>query len=376
MIMSNSDLDIVEYIIIGAGVIGLAIARQIALSGRDILIIEGAKTIGSGISARNSEVIHAGIYYPKDSLKAKFCVRGKELLYQYAKNHNIEHNNCGKILVATNDAQTDRLEGIKTQAANNGVLDLELITSSAAKSLENSLSCKAALFSPSTGIIDAHAFMLSLLGEVEDNGGSCSFLSKVERITPSDSGFTLNINCQGEDITIRAKNVINAAGLSAVKIAENIASFPKDKCPEQRYAKGNYFKLTGKHDFKHLIYPLPQEAGLGIHLTLDLAGQVRFGPDVEWVDRPDYNVNTARKDDFYKAIRSYIPTLPDNSLIPDYCGIRPKIFFDDKPYTDFLIQDEKDHGIARLINLFGIESPGLTASLAIAEYIDEMIYIS
>jgi len=371
--MSNSDLDIVEYVIIGAGVVGLAIARQIALSGRDVLIIEGAKTIGSGISARNSEVIHAGIYYPKDSLKAKFCVRGKELLYQYAKKRGIEHNNCAKLLVATNDAQISRLEDIKTRAANNGVLDLELITSSAAKSLENSLICKAAIFSPSTGIIDAHAFMLSLLGEVEDNGGACSFLSKVERITPYDNGFTLNINCQGEDIALRAKTIINAAGLSAVKIANNIDGFAKDKCPKQRYAKGNYFKLTGKHDFKHLIYPIPQEAGLGIHLTLDLAGQVRFGPDVEWVDKPDYKVNTARIDEFYSSIRDYLPALHDNSLIPDYCGIRPKIFFGDKAYTDFLIQGEKDHGISGLINLFGIESPGLTASLAIAEYVKEMI---
>ncbi len=371
--MSDSDFDKVEYVVIGAGVVGLAIARELAISGRDVLIIEGAKTIGSGISARNSEVIHAGIYYPKDSLKAKLCVRGKDLLYSYAKNHNIDHNNCGKILVATDDAQTNRLEQIQKQALNNGVNDLELITSDKAQSLEPLLSCKAALFSPSTGIIDAHSFMLSLLGEVEDNGGACSFISRVERITPSDNGFILRINCQGEDITIRAKTLINAAGLSAVKIAQNIEGFPKDKCPEQRYAKGNYFKLTGKHDFRHLIYPLPQAAGLGIHLTLDLAGQVRFGPDVEWVDKPDYTVNTARIDEFYSSIRSYIPTLPDDSLIPDYCGIRPKIFFGKSAYTDFLIQGENDHNIAGLINLFGIESPGLSASLAIGEYVAKMV---
>ncbi len=371
--MGNSNLDIVEYVIIGAGVIGLATARSLALNGRDVLIIEGAKTIGSGISARNSEVIHAGIYYPKNSLKAKLCVRGKELLYQYAKKQGIEHNNCGKILVATDDEQISHLEKIQKQAMDNGVNDLELITGDKAQSLEPELSCKAAIFSPSTGIINTHSFMLSMLGEVEDNGGACSFLSKIERITPSDSGFTLNINCQGENITLRAKNIINAAGLATVKIAKNIEGFAEDKCPKQRYAKGNYFKLTGKHNFRHLIYPLPQQAGLGIHLTLDIAGQVRFGPDVEWVDKPNYSVNTARISEFYKAIKKYIPTLADNSLIPDYCGIRPKIFFSDKPYTDFLIQGEKDHGISGLINLFGIESPGLSASLAIAEYITKEI---
>ncbi|PCJ99928.1 MAG: FAD-dependent oxidoreductase [Zetaproteobacteria bacterium] len=374
--MKNSpSKEIIECVVIGAGVVGLAIARAYALLGKDILIIESQSHIGTGISARNSEVIHAGIYYPSGSLKAKLCVRGRDLLYSYLRERGLAHQQCAKIIVATHDAQITTLENIEKRAISNGVHDLKGLSSSEASTLEPSLYCTQALLSPSTGIIDTHSFMLCLQGDIEDHGGRIAFLTTLNGASVCDNGIDLRVNCQGEDMILHAKTVINAAGLGAINIARHIEGLAQDTLPQLRYAKGNYFKLMGKHPFRHLIYPVPEDSGLGVHLTLDLAGQARFGPDVEWVETLDYHVNPTRADGFYKAIRSYWPDLPDESLIPDYSGIRPKLYLDGNPYTDFMIQGENDHEIAGLTNLFGIESPGLTASLAIAEYVTQDIII-
>lgn len=370
--MKNSpSKEIMDCVVIGAGIVGLAIARAFALLGRDVLIIESQSHIGTGISARNSEVIHAGIYYPKGSLKAKLCVRGRELLYPYLRERGLAHRQCGKIIVATNNDHIHTLENIEKQAISNGVHDLKVLSSSEANALESSLYCTQALLSPSTGIINTHNFMLCLQGEIEDHGGRIAFLTTLNSTYICDNGMDLRVNCQGEDMTLHAKTVINAAGLGAINIAQHIEGFPQDILPQLRYAKGNYFKLMGKQPFRHLIYPIPEDSGLGVHLTLDLAGQARFGPDVEWVETLNYHVNPTRADSFYQAIRSYWPDLPDESLIPDYSGIRPKIYMDGKAHTDFMIQGAHEHKITGLTNLFGIESPGLTASLSIAEYVTQ-----
>lgn len=363
----------IEYTVIGAGVVGLAIARALALQGKEVCILESEKTIGSGISSRNSEVIHAGLYYPKNSLKARFCVRGKNLLYDYVNERKIEHKQCGKLIVATSEGQIEKLHEIKTKAIANNVNDLSFLSQAEMQTLEPDINGVAALISPSTGIIDTHALMTSFMGDIENAGGFCSFLSTVEKIEKSNDEFLIHINSQNETIRIKTKNVINAAGLNAVPLAHNIKDFPADKIPELKYAKGNYFSLSGKHNFKHLIYPVPEAAGLGIHLTLDLQGKARFGPDVEWVNKPDFQINKDRAEHFYSAIRKYWPNLTDGKLSPDYAGLRPKIFIKGQAYTDFLIQDKNDHGINGLINLFGIESPGLTASMAIAERIKNQL---
>lgn len=359
----------VDCIVVGAGVVGLAIASTLAQKGRDVIVLETEKMIGTGISSRNSEVIHAGIYYPQESLKAKLCVRGKELLYRYATERNIHHKKCGKLVVAAHEEQLEKLHEINNRAIANGVTDLRFLSSKEIKDMEPDLACFAALFSPSTGIIDTHELMTSLQGDLENKGGMIAFLTSTTQGCADAAGIELRTISQGEDMNLKARTVINAAGLHAVDFAGKITNFPKDKIPSMRYAKGNYFTFTGKHSFKHLIYPIPEEGGLGVHLTLDLAGKGRFGPDVEWIDTPDYRVDPARAVNFYHAIRSYWPALPDGVLVPDYAGIRPKIFWGETPCTDFLIQDKAQHGIEGLINLFGIESPGLTSALAIAEYV-------
>lgn len=356
----------VDAVVVGAGAVGLAVARALAIQGREVLILEAAETIGSGTSSRNSEVIHAGIYYPHDSLKARLCVRGKALLYEFCATHKIEHRRCGKLIVATDEDQRDRIESIAAQAAANGVDDLERLTAARIASIEPGLSAVGGLFSPSTGIIDSHAYMLALLGDAEAHGAMIAFLTpfleaRVER------EFVLSTGGESP-ATLRTPILVNAAGLAASRVARRIAGLEPATVPETHYAKGSYFALTGaRAPFRHLIYPIPERHGLGVHVTLDLAGQVRFGPDVEWVDSIDYAVDPMRARSFYAAIRRYWPALPDDVLVPAYSGIRPKLKPNDGSAADFLIQGEKVHGLPGLVNLFGIESPGLTASLAIAE---------
>ena len=365
----------VECVVIGAGVIGLAIARAFAQKGRHVFVLEAAEKTGSGISSRNSEVIHAGIYYAKNTLKAQLCVAGKKQLYQYAENRNIPHKKCGKLIVATEENQIKMLHDIKARGEENGVDDLKVLSQNNVARIEPNLECVAALFSPSTGIIDTHNYMLSLEGDIENHGGDIICNTHVSSITATDKKIELFIKSNGEDICLNAKTLINAAGLGAVNLAHKITGFPKDKIPFPRYAKGNYFSLTGKNPFSHLIYPIPEQSGLGVHLTLDLANKARFGPDVEWVDQIDFNVSPKRAETFYPLIRKYWPDLPDDTLVPDYAGIRPKISLhkNGEIYTDFMIQGSQDHNIPGLVNLFGIESPGLTASLAIAHYVQNLV---
>ncbi len=363
----------IECVVIGAGVVGLSIARSLASVGYDVIIVEATDGIGNGISSRNSEVIHSGIYYPKNFLKSSLCVQGKELLYRYLKDHNIAYKQCGKLVVATNDQQLTKLENIQNNGIDNGVSDLKMLSCSDVKYIEPDITCNGALFSPSTGILDTHDFMLSLLGEFEGYGGRCSFLTNVIKASSSGDGVDLLVDCQGTTMELSANLVVNAAGLGGVDIIKNMHGFPQDKCPSISYVKGSYYTLTGKTPFKHLVYPVPENGGLGVHLTLDLAGRARFGPDVEKVDFIDYKVSDDRKNVFYKEIRKYWPNLPDDSLIPAYSGIRPKIYFGDELHADFLIQGEKEHGVKGLINLFGIESPGLTSSMAIADLVTEMV---
>lgn len=356
----------VHTVIVGAGVIGLAIARKLACDGTEVLILESNSLFGQETSARNSEVIHAGIYYANNSLKAKLCVQGKHQLYDYCKTHSIEHQRCGKLIVAINDNQEQELQRIQQRAIANGVDDLQLLDTAGVKQLEPNIRAQAALLSPSTGIINSHDYMLSLLGEAQAHNAFIAYQSTVTSIQVNN-GFTLTVNNEGDISTINCKRLINAAGHGAIPLAHAIDKLAAEHIPEQAFAKGNYFKLNGKPPVTHLIYPIPEPGGLGIHITLDRAGQCRFGPDVQWQDNLDYEVDAERANTFYGAVRDYWPALPDNALTPDYAGIRPKIKINNELFTDFVIQQENTHGIAGLTNLFGMESPGLTASLAIAD---------
>ncbi len=357
----------VDAVVIGAGVAGLASARALALAGREVIVLEREDSIGTHTSSRNSEVIHAGIYYAPGSLKAKLCVAGKLKLYRYLAERGLPHRNCGKLIVAAEPSQIAYLEKLQAQARANGVDDLRMLTEKEAKALEPELACVAALLSPSTGIIDSHAYMLALQGDAENAGATLAFRSPVVSGRMRDDGIELEVG--GADATrLLARSVINSAGLFAPQTATSIEGFPADRVPPQRYCKGNYFSLSGRSPFRRLIYPVPEKAGLGVHLTLDLAGQARFGPDVEWIDRIDYAVDPQRGERFYRAIRTYWPGLKDGALAPAYSGIRPKIQDDpNAPARDFIIEGPREHGVPGLVNLFGIESPGLTASLAIAD---------
>jgi L-2-hydroxyglutarate oxidase LhgO len=357
----------IDAVVIGAGVIGLACARRLALAGIDTLILEAEEDFGTGISARNSEVIHAGIYYPTGSLKARLCVEGRKLLYDYVISRNVNAKRTGKLVVATTDSQVTALHALMAQAAANGVNDLVTLSAAEAKKLEPALSCVAAFHSPSTGIVDAHGFMLSLLGEAEDHGASLARLSPVARGHIEDGGrITLEIGGPSP-MLLTTRLLINAAGLGAQGIAHSLQGYPADKIPPLHYAKGNYFMLSGRSPFSHLIYPMPEAAGLGVHLTLDLGGGARFGPDVEWVQSLGYDVDPKRGDGFYAAIRTYWPGLRDGALEPAYSGIRPKLQAPGAPNADFRIDGPEAHGLPGQVHLFGIESPGLTSSLAIAE---------
>ncbi len=365
-------MESVDCLVVGAGVIGLAAARALARAGREIIVVESQDCIGSGISSRNSEVIHAGLYYPSNLSKARWCVSGKAMLYEFCRNYHVPHRRCGKLLVAVSEAEVDTLSAIKAQAETNGLTDLVWLSSAEARAMEPALTVHRALLSPSTGIIDSHAFMHALRGDAELHGAVVALETPV--LSGRVDGGGLILETGGASPTeIAAKVVINAAGLGSHALARMIHGMPSDKIPPLHLAKGNYFALTKRSPFSRLIYPIPAPGGLGVHLTLDLAGQARFGPDVEWVDEVDYKVDPYRADGFYAAIRPYWPDLPDGSLQPAFSGIRPKIARPGGSDTEFLVQSEKDHGVPGLINLFGIESPGLTASLAIAEWITRLV---
>jgi L-2-hydroxyglutarate oxidase LhgO len=364
-------MDKVDCVVVGAGVIGLAIARKLALAGREVIVLEAAEGIGTVTSSRNSEVIHAGIYYRAGSLMARMCVSGKRALYQYCADHGIPHRNCGKLIVATTPKEAEKLQSIRAHAEANGVLDMQLLPGEAARELEPALNCDAALLSPSTGIIDSHAYMLALRGDAEAAGAAFAFYTPLARAKMAARG--IEIEAGGEaPMTLACDLLVNAAGLGAPAVARQIEGMPIELIPCAYLAKGNYFSCSARAPFSRLIYPVPEPGGLGVHLTLDMAGQARFGPDVEWVDNIDYAVDPARAERFYPAIRKYWPTLPDGALMPSYSGIRPKIVPPAVATQDFLIQGPGDHGVSGLINLFGIESPGLTSSLAIADYVGEL----
>jgi L-2-hydroxyglutarate oxidase LhgO len=355
-----------QVLVIGAGVVGLAVARAAALAGHEVMAADAEHAIGTGVSSRHSEVIHAGMYYPTDSLRARHCVRGRRLLYDYCASHGIPHRRCGKLIVATGAAQVPKIEAIHRQGVRNGVEDLTLASGEEAKQLEPALACVAALLSPHTGIVDSHALMLALQGDLEDRGGAVAFGTRVEGLAHTAAGWEVRFGGQ-ESGTLTVDAVVNSAGLGATDLARATEGYPHGRIPRLVLAKGNYFSYAGRPVFSRLIYPAPVEGGLGTHVTLDLAGRMRFGPDVEWIDRENYDVNPARAALFYASIRTYWPGLPDGSLVPDYAGIRPKLSGPGEPPVDFIVDGPREHGLPRLVNLFGIESPGLTSALSIAD---------
>ncbi len=356
----------IDCVVVGAGVVGLAVARALARSGRDVIVLERHELIGSETSSRNSEVIHAGIYYPTGSLKARLCVAGKLALYRYCEEHGVPHRRCGKLIVATDEAQLGELERIQEKAAANGVTDLELWEPERARALEPALACTGALWSPSTGILDSHALMLAYEGDIEDMGGMIAFDAPLERARVIPQGFRLEVGGEAP-MELECGALINSAGLAAPDLARRIEGYDRSHAPLAYYCKGNYYTLAGRSPFDRLIYPVPEAAGLGVHVTVDMGGQCRFGPDTEWVETVGYDVDPSRADVFYDAVRKYWPELPDHALEPGYSGIRPKLGPAGAPAADFVIQGPATHGVPGLVHLFGIESPGLTASLAIGE---------
>ncbi|HEX5092179.1 MAG TPA: NAD(P)/FAD-dependent oxidoreductase [Burkholderiales bacterium] len=357
-------MDRIDAAVIGAGLVGLAVARALALAGREVVILEAEDAIGTHTSSRNSEVIHAGIYYPQGSLKATACVAGRERLYAYCAGRGVPHRRCGKLIVATDAAQEEELEGIRRKAHANGVTDVVRASTSAVRAMEPELSFVAALHSPSTGIIDSHALMLAYLGDAENAGAMLALKSPLERAALRRDGIELHV--AGAD-PLLAGAVVNCAGLRAPSLARRFEGYPGALAPRELYAKGNYYTLERRAPFSRLVYPVPEPGGLGVHVTLDLAGRARFGPDVEWIDAIDYRVDPARAERFYAAIRRYWPGLPDGALAPGYAGVRPKISGRGEPAADFVVQGPRAHGVPGLVHLFGIESPGLTASLALAD---------
>jgi len=357
-----------DCVVIGAGVVGLAIAQTLALSGREVIVLEAESAIGTVTSARNSEVIHAGIYYPQGSLKGALCVKGKGLLYDYLERHGIDHRRCGKLVVATTEAEGSVLHEVVKKAAANGCTELDWLDGKDVAALEPELKCLAALSSPTTGILDSHAYMLSLQGEIEAHGGWVALSSPLLEAEVRKEGILLRVGGT-EPMEVLCSTVINSAGLDAQAVAHALSGFPKAHIPTRHLCKGNYFSLTGKAPFSRLVYPVPGAASLGCHYTRDLGGQGRFGPDAEWVDAIDYEVDPARGASFYEQIRRYWPGLKDGALAPAYSGMRPKLQAPGEPAQDFRIDGPERHGVKGLVNLFGIESPGLTASLAIGEHV-------
>ena len=361
----------VDCLVIGAGVVGLAAARALALAGYDVLVAERGVAIGAETSSRNSEVIHAGIYYPQGSLKAGLCVEGRERLYAHLDRHHVDHRRCGKLIVASTGDQLGGLEAIARAAAGNGVEDLRWLDAAEVHALEPEITAVAALLSPSTGVLDSHGYMLSLLGEAESHGAMLAFNAQVSAIAPHPGGLAVSFAGEAEP-QLLARVVVNAAGLYAPQIAATVEGLAPAHRPKPRFAKGSYFVLAGRSPFSRLIYPIPEPGGLGVHVTIDLGGQARFGPDVEWVETIDYRVDPARADRFYAAVRAYWPGLRDGQLAPGYAGVRPKLSGPGEPAADFRIDGPDVHGVSGLINLFGIESPGLTASLPLADRVAQI----
>jgi L-2-hydroxyglutarate oxidase LhgO len=352
-----------QVLVVGAGVVGLAVARAAALAGHEVIVAERASAIGTGVSSRNSEVIHAGLYYPTGSKRAYHCPRGRRMLYEFCASHGVPHRKCGKLVVATNDSEIERLDAIIKQARINGVEGVEIIEGAAARRLEPALACRLAMISPETGIVDSHAYMNALRGDLEDHGGMIAFNTPIDRLEQVQGGWLVSFG--GESTTVDA--VVNCAGLGAQKLGHATGGYPQERVPRLFFGKGSYFAYAGRPAFSRLIYPVPIPGGLGVHVTLDLAGRMRFGPDVEWVDEENYDVDAARAAAFYARIRDYWPGLADNGLVPDYCGIRPKLTGPGEPAVDFMIDGPAQHGAPRLVQLFGIESPGLTSALSLAE---------
>ena len=360
--------DRVEAVVLGAGVVGLAVARALAQSGREVLLLDAAEGIGTGTSSRNSEVVHAGIYYPAGSLKARHCVQGKNMLYAYCAERGVPHSRLGKLIVAAEPAEVPVLKSIQAKAEANGVHDLRELSQAEVGELEPALRCAGALLSPSTGIVDSHALMLAFQGDAEEAGAACAFHARVRSGRVAPGGIALEVEGE-EEFELRCDVLVNAVGLHAPDLARSIEGIAPETIPQAYLCKGSYYGLAGRAPFSRLIYPVPEAAGLGVHLTLDLGGQARFGPDVEWVDREEYDVDIGRAAGFYAAIRRYWPALPDGALQPGYAGIRPKISGPGEPAADFRISGPAEHGVGGLVNLYGIESPGLTASLSIAEHV-------
>ncbi|MEJ6007458.1 NAD(P)/FAD-dependent oxidoreductase [Paucibacter sp. AS339] len=366
-------MDTVDAVVIGAGVVGLAIGRALARQGQETLVLEREARIGSGVSSRSSEVIHAGLYYPPGSLKARLCVEGRAMLYDYCETHQVGYRRCGKLVVASDAAQLAGLQALAAKALVNGVDDLRCLSAAEARALEPALRCEGALLSPSTGIVDSHGLMLSLQGELEAAGGAVALCSTVQRLRPQAGGWCLEVETGGAVMELLARRVVNAAGLWAPRLAQQTEGLGAAYRPAAHFSKGCYFALAGRSPFDRLIYPLPQDAWLGVHLTLDLAGQARFGPDARWLeadihspDQIDYAVEAERAQAFYADVRRYWPGLPDGALQPAYSGVRPKIHGPGEPAPDFRIDGPAQHGLSGLVNLLGIESPGLTSSLALA----------
>lgn len=364
--MSQESLEM-QTVVIGAGVVGLAIGRALARAGHEVLILEAGDRFGEGISSRNSEVVHAGIYYPEGSLKALLCVLGRRQLYQYCEHHQVEYHRCGKWIVATSDQQAENLQTIRRGAAGNGVA-LDLVSGQALAQKVPQLTASAGLWSPETGIVDSHGLMLSLLGECQDAGGQLVLRAPVLRLETVGQRHRLWVGGDMPSV-LEARNVVNAAGLGAAALARQWQGLPTSQQPRQWLARGVYFSYAGQHPFNNLIYPVPEPGGLGVHLTLDLAGQARFGPDVEWIDNEDYAVDPARLDAFVRGIRAWWPQLEASRLQPAYAGIRPKLSGPGHGPSDFRIEGPEDHGLEGVVNLFGIESPGLTSCLAIADLV-------
>jgi L-2-hydroxyglutarate oxidase LhgO len=364
----------IDALVVGAGVVGLAVARALARDGREVIVVERAEGIGTGTSSRHSEVIHAGLYYPPGSLKAQLCVEGREALYAYCAAHGIAHRRCGKLVVAVEDDEVPGLHKLQAQALANGVADAVLIDAGAARAMEPAVHCVAALHSPSTGIVDSHALMLALQGEAEDAGTLFAFHSAFDRAIVTREGFEVHIG-GAEPMTLAARTLVNTAGLHASRVAARIEGLPAAHVPRAHWCRGHYFALAGRAPFARLVYPMHNRAGLGTHFTLDLGGQGRFGPDVDWLPDPgpdaveDYAVDASRAAAFARDIRRYWPALPEGALQPAYTGIRPKIVGPGEPAADFRIDGPAVHGVAGLVNLFGIESPGLTSSLAIGDLV-------
>lgn len=355
----------VDCVVVGAGVVGLACAKRLAEAGREVIVLEKESLIGSETSSRNSEVIHAGIYYPKGSLKARLCIEGKGHLYRYCEAKGVGHVRCGKLIVATSERQNDMLLAIRANAADLGMPDLDWWPAERAMELEPELFCTGALWSPTTGVIDSHGLMIAYQGDAEAEGAMIAFSSPLEHARIGDGGIELEVG-GAEPMQLAARIVINSAGLHAPGLAARVQGLGRESVPTAFYCKGSYYTLAGRSPFGRLIYPVPESAGLGVHVTIDLGGQCRFGPDTEWVDGLDYDVDPRRAEVFYDAVRRYWPGLPDGALEPGYSGIRPKITPKGAPAADFVIQGPREHGVAGLVNLFGIESPGLTASWPIA----------